>query len=59
MKRATQGVTLIALKDDSLVAVQRIAEKDVEEEKAEEQKEAQKVSSETQSEPSENENQAQ
>ena len=42
LKRATQGVTLISLKDDSLVAVQRIAEKDVEEEereKAEEQAE--------------------
>ena len=40
LKRATQGVTLIGLKDDSLVAVQRIAEKDVEEDKAEEEKEA-------------------
>ena len=40
LKRATQGVTLIGLKDDSLVAVQRIAEADVEEEKAEEAKQA-------------------
>ena len=38
LKRATQGVTLIALKDDSLVAVQRITEADIEEEKAEEAK---------------------
>ena len=36
LKRATQGVTLISIKDDSLVAVQRIAEKDVEEDKASE-----------------------
>ena len=36
LKRATQGVTLISIKDDSLVGVQRIAEKDVEEDKASE-----------------------
>lgn len=32
LKRATQGVTLIALKDDSLAAISRIAEEDVDEE---------------------------
>lgn len=32
LKRATQGVTLIALKDDSLAAVSRIAEEDMDEE---------------------------
>ena len=43
LKRATQGVTLIGLKDDSLVAVQRIAEEDVEEEKSEETQETAKA----------------
>ena len=32
LKRATQGVTLIALKDDSLAAISRIAEEDMDEE---------------------------
>lgn len=32
LKRATQGVTLIALKDDSLAAVSRIAEEDMDDE---------------------------
>ena len=58
LKRATQGVTLIALKDDSLVAVQRIAEKDVEEEKTQEQKNAEQASSDSQNTASENKNQA-
>ena len=43
LKRATQGVTLIGLKGDSLVAVQRIAEEDVEEEKSEETQETAKA----------------
>ena len=36
-------MTLIGLKDDSLVAVQRIAEEDVDEEKSEEAQEAAKA----------------
>lgn len=34
LKRATQGVTLISLKDDSLAAVQRITEDDVDDDEA-------------------------